>query len=136
MRFALALGKRRETPIAMESQKRLFPDFFRRETLGGLVQVNQCASLLGGYHLERGLEGLMAVAAGGAENVAQQAVRVHADQDGLGRIADIAANQGHVGSATVHFTLVGDEAEFPMLGFDHRLAYTMYVALMLHAVAD
>src|SRR5271157_2529460 len=88
----------------------------------------------------------MAVASGGAKNVAQQAVRVHADQDRLGRIADIAtsdvsasdvtADQGHVGFAAVHFALIGDQAEFSVLGFDHRLAHTMHVALMLHAVAD
>src|SRR6202030_601971 len=75
------------------------------------------------------------------EHVAQQAVRVHADQDRLGRItdvatADIASNERHVGITTVHFALVGDQAEFSVLGFDHRLAYTMHVALMIHPVTD
>ncbi len=38
--------------------------------------------------------------------------------------------------ATVHFALVGDQAKLPVLGFDHGLAHTMHVALVLHAVAD
>src|SRR5208282_3616723 len=83
----------------------------------------------------------MAIAAGGAEHVAQQAMRMHADQDRLGRIlvfgtTDIAPDERHVRFTTTHFALVGDQAELPVLGFDHRFAYTMYVALMLHAVAD
>ena len=50
--------------------------------------------------------------------------------------ADVSAKQCHVRIAAVHFAFVGDQAEFSVLGFDQRLAYTMHVALMLHAVAD
>src|SRR5258708_15450200 len=66
---------------------------------------------------------------------------MHAGEDRLGRIADftvadVASNERHVGIAAVHFTLVGVQAEFSILGFDHGLAYTMHVALMLHPVSD
>ena len=82
MNLALAFGKGRND-VRDERSETTVADFFRRETFGGLVQVNQRAPLFLGDHLQRSFERLMAIAAGGAENVAQQAVRVHADQNRL-----------------------------------------------------
>src|ERR1700732_3396441 len=78
----------------------------------------------------------MALAAGGSEDVAHQAVGVHADQHWLVAGFNIATNEGYVRLAAIDLALVGDEAELAEAGVDQRLAHAMYVALMRHAVAD
>jgi len=87
------------------------------------VQVDQCAAILLGNNFQGSFKRSMAVAAGGSEHIAQQAVRVHADQDRLRGIIDVTANQCHVGRAAVDFAFVGDQAEFSVPGFYHRLAH-------------
>src|SRR5206468_926039 len=60
-----------------------------------LPRVNEDASPLGGDLLQRQVHLLAAVAAHRVEHVAGDALRVHADEDGLGR-RDVAANEGSV----------------------------------------
>src|ERR1019366_3239616 len=94
-----------------------------------LVQVNESAPVLRCDRFERSLQRPIAFTPGGSKNVAQQAVRMHADQHRFCRIADIAANERDMRITTVHLTLVSDQAEFSVLGLDHRLTQAMNVAL-------
>jgi hypothetical protein len=51
MNLSLAFGKRWQTPFPMKREKRLVPDFLRREAFGRLVQVDQRTPPLLGNNL-------------------------------------------------------------------------------------
>src|SRR5579862_9437587 len=79
----------------------------------------------------------MALAAGRSEYVAHEAVSVHADHNWRFAVLDVSPNQRHVRlSATVHFALIGDQAELSEARIDQRLAHAMDITFVCHAVAD
>ena len=88
----------------------------------------------GGDQLHRDLELLAAVAAQGAEDVAGDALAVHADEDGLGR-RDVAHDQGDV-LVGVDGGAVGVEREVAELRREDGLGDALDEALALGAVGD
>src|SRR6202167_5144792 len=82
MDSALVLGHRGQTTLAMKCQEGLLADFFRREAFGGLVQVDKCSAIFFRNNLQRSLQRLIAIASRRTEDVAEEAVCVHTDQDG------------------------------------------------------
>jgi len=71
----------------------LIADFFRSKPLGRLVQIDQRSPIFFGNRFQGSFERLVAIAASRSEDVAQQAMCVHADQNWLRRIADIPADR-------------------------------------------
>src|SRR5437879_13217085 len=54
----------------------------------------------------------------------------------LDAILNVAMHQDEMGVAAIHFALVSNHSEFAMSRTHQSLTYFVYVALVLHAVAD
>jgi len=100
-----------------------------------LVQVNQCAGAFTGNDFQGAVEHKLAVAQRSPENVAGQAMSVHADQHRSGCVLHITLDQGHV-RFTVKLVLKRDHAEFTVAGGQHGFTNAGYMAFILHAVPD
>src|SRR5262249_35638537 len=83
------------------------------EALRRLVQIDQRARPFTRNYLQRAIEDYVALAKRPAEDVAGQAVRVHADQDRVGCALHVALDQGDVGLA-IQLAFECDHAEVAM----------------------
>src|ERR1700739_4462165 len=100
------------------------------------MQIDQGASAFLRYLTKRAFERRMTFAAGGAENVAHQAVGMHADEHGTVAVLDFTPDQRDVRLAAIDLTFIGDQAELAKPGIDQSLADAMHIALMRHPIAD
>src|SRR6202034_3697382 len=121
---------------AMEAERGAIADFLDRKSLGSLMQIDQRPAALLGNPAEGAFERGMALAAGRAEYVAHQAMRVHADQNWRIAGLKIATNQGYVRLAAVNFARIRNQPEFSQTGIYQRFAHAMHVTFMRHAEAD
>ena len=114
----------------------LSPQLLDRVALRSLVQVDQRAAAFFGDAAHGSVDGVAAVAPTGAENIAHQAVGVHAHQHRLvAGMLDVALDQRNVRVA-VDLRLIGDHAKFAVSGRHSASASAAHVALVRHAVAD
>src|ERR1700738_4095914 len=94
------------------------------ESYAGLMQIDEHTQTFGGYLAQGAGDHLLAIALGGSENVAIDALGMHPHQHVL-LAGDFAANQSEVGlSATFTrvFAGVSDGAKRTVLGFEEPLA--------------
>src|SRR4051812_25535051 len=122
----------------MEENGLLVTNVFDGESLGALVKVDHRAAALFGDHLHRPIDGCMAFTRVCTEDIAYEAMSMHANQYGIfgGEAGwEFSHNQRNVRLA-VHFALVSNHAEFAIASGNHRFTQSMHVALVLHAIAD
>ena len=99
-----------------------------------MVQVDEDATIFGGDGFQGAVDDFAAVAGERAENVAGQAMRVHANEGRL-RAAELAANEGDV-ELIVGLGGIGEHAEIAEARGEGRFRDALHVTLMLHAIAD
>jgi hypothetical protein len=121
----------------------------------GVVEIDEGATARGSYGCERRVDRGAAVAGGGTEDVAGEAVGVDADEDGGvlflsgrwggGEVApQVAIDEGDMGVATFYgvglghagLALVRDHAEVSVDGGEGSFRDAVDIALMGHAVTD
>ncbi len=90
------------------------------ESLGTLVQVDQCAGALARNHLQRAIKHLLAIAKRTAKYIARQAMRVHAYQHGAGCAFYVAFDQGNV-RFPVELVFKSDHPELAVARREHGL---------------
>src|SRR5580765_2067637 len=95
----------------MEAQGRALADLFDRESLRCLMEIDHSSQTYLSDLTQRALERGVAFAARSSENVAHEAVGMHADQHGLIAVLDIAAHQSHMRFAAINLAGVRDQAE-------------------------
>ena len=103
------------------------------EASAGVVQVDEHAAILPDDGFERALDDFVAIAFGGRENIAGEAVRMHAHQRRPS--GQISAHQRDVLLA-VHVGGVDDHAEIAVARGQSRLGDAPDVALVPHPVAN
>src|SRR6266446_1623748 len=130
-RFAIELA----TLMKMNLRKRagLFGGF-DAEAAPGVVEIKKYTAAFFGDGFQGARDEFAAVAGGGAEDIAGEAVRMDAHQ-GRFRAFEITAHQRDV-LVVVHVAGVGDHAEIAKARWQDSFRDTANVALMLHAVAD
>src|SRR5579883_3287264 len=107
---------------------------FDAETAARVMQIEKDAATLAGNRLERAWNQFVAIASGAAENVAGQAVGVHANQRGRWPL-EIPADERDV-LVVVHVAGIRDHAEIAEARRENRLGDAANIALMLHPVAN
>src|SRR6266404_6228799 len=120
--------------LAMKGERLVLADALDRKTLPGVVKIDERAAALCDNAFEREVQRLFALARARAEDVAGQAMRVHANQHRIGR-GNFAAQQRDV-RRTINVALVRDHAKLAVTRAEQRFAGAMNGLLVLQAVAN
>src|ERR1700738_39350 len=116
--LANIIQQRRQFLSAVKAERCSVPGSLDRESLRSLMQVDQCAASFLCNAAQGTFQGRVAFTAGGAEDVAHQAMRMHTDENRLVAAFNVAADERHVRLAAVYFALVGDEAKLSVARLD------------------
>ncbi len=100
------------------------------------MQIDERAASFVGDAPHRAFDGIMAATPACSEDIAHEAVGVHAHQHRLiARVFDVAFDHRDVRVA-IDLGLIDDHAEFAVSGRNHRFGEASHVALVRHAIAD
>src|SRR5215469_6174377 len=100
------------------------------------MEINQGSASFVRDRFERAIKGLATVATGGAEDVANQAMRVHSNQHPGIALLNVSFYQCQMRVSAIYFALVSHNSKVAVTRVHERFADTMDVTLMLHPVAD
>src|SRR6266496_6359738 len=100
------------------------------------MQIDQRTSTFTSYRIQCPFQRGPAIAAGGSENIADEAMRVHTYQHWLVSLINVAADQRQMRVPSIYFAFVGDDAEFSVARVYQRFADAVHIPLVLHTVAD
>src|ERR1700694_5519093 len=118
----------------MEYERRALSAAFHGKALRGLMQIDESAASFARDGLHGAFDCRVTVTAGRAKHVAHKAMRVHPNQNWFAALFNLAADQGDMGFASIHFTFVSDQPKFPMACGHQGLSDSMDVAFVLHAI--